>query len=352
MLQATSRHDLPLTETTLAEHFQKAGYRTALVGKWHLGDAAHFPETQGFDINVGGTHWGATHLFLALSWHRRGAVRWSSAMSRAGEGREGEYLTDRLRTRRSGFCGGPGTSLCSCSSPDHAPHSPLEAKPADLAHFQARLRPEMRLRNATYAAMVKSLDDSVGRVMSELKRTGRDRSTAGDFRERQWGLSGNQPSTPSPGAPTGPASFDDGTGHDRAPVPRGQGLVLRRRDPGAALREVAGRDPEGGRRMSGAGLSRDLFPTLLGAAGLGTEPGVELDTMDLLPLLRDPSASLGRESLFFHYPHYYDASTPVIAVRSGSWKLLDISRTTGWSYIIWVRIRARRGIARRMTRRA
>jgi arylsulfatase A len=49
LLHADSRHDLPHSETTLARRLQEAGYLTALVGKWHLGDADHFPETHGFD---------------------------------------------------------------------------------------------------------------------------------------------------------------------------------------------------------------------------------------------------------------------------------------------------------------
>ncbi len=55
LLEGQSRHDLPHTETTLAKHLQAAGYLTALVGKWHLGDADHYPETHGFDVNIGGT---------------------------------------------------------------------------------------------------------------------------------------------------------------------------------------------------------------------------------------------------------------------------------------------------------
>ncbi|MCA9051339.1 MAG: sulfatase-like hydrolase/transferase, partial [Planctomycetaceae bacterium] len=64
LLQAESLHDLPHEEVTLAELLQSAGYLTASIGKWHLGDADHFPETQGFDINIGGTHWGAPHTFF------------------------------------------------------------------------------------------------------------------------------------------------------------------------------------------------------------------------------------------------------------------------------------------------
>jgi len=51
--------DLPAAEVTLAEVLKGAGYLAFHVGKWHLGDAAHSPETQGFDLNIGGTHWGA-----------------------------------------------------------------------------------------------------------------------------------------------------------------------------------------------------------------------------------------------------------------------------------------------------
>jgi len=56
--------DLPRSEQTLADVFHSAGYLTALVGKWHLGDAAHYPETCGFDYNIGGTLWGAPESYF------------------------------------------------------------------------------------------------------------------------------------------------------------------------------------------------------------------------------------------------------------------------------------------------
>ncbi len=55
---------MPLAEVTLAEHLHEAGYLTALVGQWHLGAAGFYPETQGFDINIGGTFWGAPATFF------------------------------------------------------------------------------------------------------------------------------------------------------------------------------------------------------------------------------------------------------------------------------------------------
>ena len=50
-----TRLGLPLAERTIADHLRAAGYATGLVGKWHLGDAANSPESQGFDLNIGGT---------------------------------------------------------------------------------------------------------------------------------------------------------------------------------------------------------------------------------------------------------------------------------------------------------
>ncbi len=76
--QAKSLPDLPHSEETLAERFQAAGYLTALVGKWHLGRAGHFPETQGFDVNIGGNHWGAADFLVAVS--RRSTLRRRAAV--------------------------------------------------------------------------------------------------------------------------------------------------------------------------------------------------------------------------------------------------------------------------------
>src|SRR5262249_39653594 len=67
----------------------------------------------------------------------------------------------------------------------------------------------------------------------------------------------------------------------------------------------------------------DLFPTLLSAAGLAPPADLKLDGLDLTPLLRNPAGTLPREALYFHYPHYYETTTPVGAVRARDWKLLE-----------------------------
>ena len=70
-------------------------------------------------------------------------------------------------------------------------------------------------------------------------------------------------------------------------------------------------------------FSCDLFPTLLHMAGLTSQPRQEVDGIDISPLLSDPNGKLERDTLYFHYPHYYPTTTPVSAIRSGDWKLLE-----------------------------
>ena len=58
LLTPRTMDHLPHSEVTLGEVFKQAGYVTAHIGKWHLGTAEHYPQTQGYDYNIGGTLWG------------------------------------------------------------------------------------------------------------------------------------------------------------------------------------------------------------------------------------------------------------------------------------------------------
>ncbi len=67
----------------------------------------------------------------------------------------------------------------------------------------------------------------------------------------------------------------------------------------------------------------DIFSTLLAASGVAPAPDAHVDGVDLTPLLRNPTAKLNRDALFWHYPHYYETTTPVSTVRARDWKLLE-----------------------------
>src|SRR5436190_6204533 len=192
MLQATSRHDLPHTERTLASELQAAGYLTALIGKWHLGDADHAPETHGFDINIGGTHWGAPQTFF---WPYRGQGRFGDEFRYVPHlefGNPGEYLTDRLTDEALRVI----DHAAAAKRPffldlaHHAPHTPIEAKPDDVQHFRDKRRPEFHHQHPGYAAMIRSLDESVGRVLERLHDRQLERNTIVVFASDNGGYIG------------------------------------------------------------------------------------------------------------------------------------------------------------------
>jgi len=301
--------DLPLEEVTIAEVLHQAGYLTAHVGKWHLGDAAHYPETQGFDINIGGTFWGAPSTFFYPYRGRFGSDPEFRYVPGLEWGRPGEYLTDRLtdealkvieRAKDQPFL----LNLC-----HHAVHTPIEGKPEVVERYRKKITPDMNHQNEGYAAMVDSLDQSVGRVLARLDDLGiADRTVVVFFSDnggfinkyKERVVTNNSPLRSGKGA-----LYEGGI---RVPmIVRWPGITK----PGSVCREPVS--------------SIDFYPTLLEMAGLSGDArhNADVDGVSLLPLLNDPAAPLKREALYWHYPHYYPTTSPASAIREGDWKLLE-----------------------------
>lgn len=310
LLQAESRHDLPHTETTLAKHLRDAGYLTALIGKWHLGDARHYPETHGFDINIGGTLWGAPETFF---WPYRGSGRYGPEFRYVPHlefGRPGEYLTDRLTDEALSVIDRAGKQPFFLYLAHHAVHTPIEAKAADIKHFDERTGAGLKHQNTVYAAMLKSLDDSVGRILDQLKTRGHDQNTLVIFASDNGGFIGMEkldgrrtPVTNNAPLRSGKGSLYEG----------GIRVPLIVRWPGVTPAGAVCAEPV---------VLTDLFPTCIHAAGLPPVSQAS-DGVDLMPLLNDPTGKLERDALFFHYPHYYHTTTPVGAIRARDWKLVE-----------------------------
>ncbi|MCA9138591.1 MAG: sulfatase [Planctomycetales bacterium] len=311
LFQAESLHSLPHSETTLAKHLQEAGYLTALVGKWHLGDADHYPETHGFDVNIGGTHWGAPQTFW---WPYRGAGRFGPEYRYVPHlefGRPGEYLTDRLTDEALAVIDQADGEPFFLYLAHHAPHTPIEAKAEDVEYFRSKLRPEMNHQNAVYAGMMKSLDESVGRVIAKLSERGLDENTIVIFASDNGGFIGidNKSGQTVPATNNAPLRSGKGSCYEG-----GIRVPLIVHWPGVTTRGAVCHEPV---------VVMDLLPTLLHATGIELPDGVAFDGLNLTPLLKDPSVRLDRDALYFHYPHYYPTTTPVSAVRSRDWKLLE-----------------------------
>jgi arylsulfatase A-like enzyme len=309
LLPPPAEHNLSHDETTIAAHLQLAGYMTALVGKWHLGDAQHYPETHGFDVNIGGTLWGAPQTFF---YPYRGRGRFGKEFRYVPHlefGKEGEYLTDRLTDEALAVIDRAGDKPFFLYLAHHAPHTPIEAKPADVADFEPRVSAEMRHRNATYAAMVRSLDESVGRIRQRLDERGLAERTLFIFTSDNGGYTGKDNARGIPVT-------------NNAPLRSGKGALYE----GGIRVPLLIDGPGNSAVCSGSDepvVTTDLFFTILSAAGLTPPEGVPQDGISLTPLLTDPGRKLGREALYFHYPHYYETTSPVSAVRAGDWKLLE-----------------------------
>ena len=308
--EAVSIAELPHSETTIAKRLQSAGYLTALVGKWHLGGWEHYPETHGFDVNIGGTGWGAPQTFW---WPYSGSGRFGSEFRYVPHlefGRPGEYLTDRLTDEAMKVMDQAGDKPFFVCLAHHSVHTPIEAKTNDIQYFDAKLREGLNHRHGVYAAMTKNLDDNVGRILDHLQQRGLDRNTVVIFASDNGGYVGfdkasgrTMPVTSNNPLRSGKGSLYEG----------GIRVPLLIRWPGVT---------SGGATCDEPVILADMFPTLLGAAGLPPPGGVS-DGLDLAPLLKNPATKLERDALCFHYPHYYHTTTPVSAIRASDWKLLE-----------------------------
>ncbi|MGC3970198.1 MAG: sulfatase [Pirellulales bacterium] len=296
---------LPLEETTLAELLKPAGYATASVGKWHLGGEGYEPTRQGFDVNIGGDARGAPKNYFA-----------PYNIPSLAEGPQGESLTERLTIEAEKFIEAHREQPFFIYFPHYTVHTPLQAKPEVVAKYQAKierlglavptadaprdLQTQHPQRNATYAAMIESMDDSVGRITAALDRLKLSEDTIVMFTGDNGGLMSSTDNAP---ARVGKGSAYEG----------GVRVPLIVRYPKGAAAGATCDDPV---------VTVDFVPTLLELAGLPAAP-VPIDGVSFIPLLKQ-TGKLARTDIFWHYPHYHaGGATPYGAIRSGDWRLVE-----------------------------
>ena len=290
---------LPEAEETVAERLKTRGYATASIGKWHLGGPEHYPEKHGFDLNVGGTDAGSPPSYF--SPYRIATLR---------DGPEGEFLTDRLTREAESFIEKHADQPFFLYLPHYAVHTPIQGKPEVVAKYQAK-KAAGGHANPVYAALLESVDDSVGRLRATLKRLALDEHTLFVFTSDNGGLSGTVGAQGWRRGPTDNSPLRLGKG---SPYDGGVRVPLLVAWPGVV---------EPGSECDTPVISYDHLPTLLEATQTPLKPGQVVDGVSLLPLLTQKGA-LAREAIYWHYPHYHPGgSTPHSAVREGDWKLIE-----------------------------
>ncbi|MEZ4991529.1 MAG: sulfatase [Saprospiraceae bacterium] len=286
---------LPLEEETFAEALKQEGYTTGYYGKWHLGWGEFAPEHQGFDDVAVSSGWG--HFFPPVkTTPDRGLP-------------EGTYLADGLTTLAEDFITANRDTNFLLVLAHFAVHVPLEAKEEKIAKYANYTGKGNGVNNPTYAAMLESVDESVGRIVAKLEELGLTDNTAIFFFSDNGGLR---------------QIFDkrdDIIVTNNAPLRDEKGTIYEGGIRVPMLAVWPGHIPAGSRSAEPVD-GVDLFPTFCEIAGLPEANWPDkLDGKSLLPELT-AQAGLDREALYFHYPHYHH-STPASAIRVGDYKLIE-----------------------------
>ena len=287
---------LSLDEVTIAAALKKAGYTTGHIGKWHLGGKGYEPEKFGFATNIGGDDSG-TPLSYFAPFHNK-----NRAMPGLEKAPEGEYLTDRLGAEAERFIDTNKDRPFFLYLAHYGVHVPLQAPKALLDKYPGKLRYGTQ-SNPIYAAMLESVDASVGRILRKLDALKLTDRTVVVFTSDNGGLSVIE-------GPNTPATIN-------APLREGKGFLYE----GGIRVPLIVRWPsvESG-TSSVPVISHDLHPTLLSACGVKPP---KLDGIDLTGLITRKEAPK-REALHWHYPHYSNqGGKPGGAIREGNLKLIE-----------------------------
>jgi arylsulfatase A-like enzyme len=297
--------DLATEKVTVAEALQKAGYRTGMFGKWHLGNGqAHHPLQQGFDeaIVSAGKH------FDFNTNPRTDYPR-------------GAYLADWLTDRSLDFIRRHKDRPFFLYLPHFGVHSPFQAKPELIQRFEKKAAAGGH-HNPTYAAMIYSVDESVGRVVALLDELKLSDNTLVIFSSDNGGVGGY--------VREGLAKAGGIT--DNTPLRGGKGMLYE----GGVRVPYLFRWPgkiAAGKVCDEPINSVDLYPTFVELAGAKTDPNQPLDGQSYLGLLTGAKSDLGGRALYWHFPGYLGAgtdswrTTPAGAVQVGAWKLLEFFET-------------------------
>lgn len=289
---------MSLAETTLADHLRELGYRTACIGKWHLGyPAAYHPHERGFDQFYGLLQGSRSYFPMEKPTAHR--VLQENGMPTAEEG----YVTDRLGAAAVRFIEENAEQPFFLYLSFTAPHGPLHGKPEDLA-LESIAGIEGKKRRQ-YAALVKALDDNVGLVLDALRDAGIEENTLIVFTNDN----GGQTQT---GADNTPLRGRKGTlweGGTRVPCAiRWDGRV------------------EAGSVVDQPAFALDLLPTFVSAARGEVREEWKLDGIDLGELLTGAVTTLPERPFFWRTK----GSRGPVSVRLGGWKLLLRNREDGF----------------------
>ena len=316
LIQPKNKHALPLEEFTMAEALQTAGYPTFYAGKWHLGDEGFFPQDQGFEINKGGH----------INGSPPGGYYTPYNNPQLEDGPKGEFLTDRLTDESIAFIEQNKENPFFLYLAFYTVHTPIQPNLKYLDKFKQKrklLKDSLPIKvkeqkgytvlnqyNASYASMIYTLDQNVGRLINKLKTLNLLENTLIIFTSDNGGLS----------TLTAKTVYGRSAPTSVLPLRAGKGWAYE----GGIRVPLIIKTPNSfqAKTIDAPANSMDYYPTVLDYTGIGLNPDQHLDGISLKPLL-EGETSVTHKQLVWDFPHYHGSGwTPGRAIRKGPWKLI------------------------------
>lgn len=289
---------LPLDLSTIADSLKSAGYATGMFGKWHLGSGPRYhPSQRGFDEAI-----------VSMGDHDNFTT--SPEVDHPGD----QFLVDFLTERSLDFIERHKDRPFFLYLAHYSVHAPHVAKDELVKKYSDKPRVGGH-GNPVYAAMIDSVDQSVGRIMGKLDELGLSERAIVIFTSDNGGVGGYGD------------DWENFT--DNAPLREGKGTLYEGGLRAPLIIRWPGVTPAGA-TCETITTHVDFFPTLIEVAHAAPPENQTLDGLSIVPLLREPDRPLEREAIYGHFPGYLQAfgegmwrTTPVGMIRSGDWKLLE-----------------------------
>lgn len=356
---AVINQQLPFSEVTLAEMLKSYGYRTAIFGKWHLGEDSAGPRSQGFETRVPDWDKGWPNGTYFSPYNMKGLEG----------GKDGEYLTDRLTDEALKYIDANKDHPFFIYLSHFAVHDPIQGRPDLVEKYKRKLaagsstgatayvlepNPDTSFQftqeqlasmlndkgyagfkylpnrivkikqvqdNPEFAAMVESMDESFGRVVDELKKLQLDQKTIIIFFSDNGGMSAAN--FYKADRVIDPAKLNQAYSTSNLPYRGGKGWLyeggirepLLISWPGTTHAQMQTNIPV---------TSTDLYPTILDMLQLPLHPEQHKDGVSLAPLMNG-KGKLADRAIYWHYPHYsnHGLQSPGAAIRYHQYKLIE-----------------------------
>ncbi len=331
LLVPESKNYLEPSEYTLAEALHDAGYRTAHLGKWHLGlTPEHWPERQGFDVafHCHPDPGPPGNYFSPYAVVAEGKPNAKQRTGTITDGPPGEYIVDRLADEAVRFIDDHRDRPFFLNLWNYGVHGPWGHREEYTRQFAGKTDPRGVQGNPIMASMLRSVDDCFGRVVEAVERNGLAEHTIILFNSDNGGNThSNTPddrkATAKQAART-PQLADwrrwagDRPPTDNTPLRDGKGTLYEGGTRVPLVWSWPGRIASG--TTSDAVVAHiDVYPTLLELLELKPPPQQTFDGRSYAAVLtgRGP---FDRDALFNYFPHGRNGGG--VWVRAGRWKLI------------------------------